>query len=147
MVDWGLVAVAAPTWGLGAYGVLALVGKAPVRLRRWDRERVEDEHAKYERERQLNMLAAKTDLILAAISPNGGASLFDKVARIEVKLDDHIDASDKVEARVYEDIAEVGREVDALQRRIVVVERSGLPQHADREEQTAPGKMSEGAQP
>lgn len=104
-----------------------------MRLRRWDKDRIEDEHAKIVREQKLDILAAKTDLILAAISPNGGASLFDKVARIEIKLDDHIDASDKVEARVYAEMADLGHEVDAVARRVAVVER--------RDDQNPPREM------
>lgn len=128
MVDWATVVVAAPGWGLTTYALLALVGKAPVRLRRWDRDRIEDEHAKIVQAQQLaaiapladtlTSLAEKSDLILAAINANGGASLRDAVDRIEKKLDDHIGSSDKVEAAIYDQMAEQGHEIDALTRKV-----------------------------
>lgn len=118
MVDWSTVAIAAPGWGVTAYAALALVGKAPMRLRRWDKERIEDEHEKIVREHQLTALAAQSDAILKAVTPNGGGSMMDIVTRVEKKLDDHIASSDRVETAIYEQMAEQGHEIDSLTRRV-----------------------------
>ena len=106
--------------------VLGRLGALPARWRRIDvarAERIHDESVKQEAINAivevwpaLVRLGHQAEVIIAAISPNGGASMRDAITRIEGKLTDHIEASDRVEARVYSDLAEVGGEVDVLRR-------------------------------
>lgn len=74
---------------------------------------------------QLKLVAGGYEDIRKAVMPNGGSSISDKVNQvaaqvmvIERKLDEHIAASDKVEAEVYSDLAEMGRDVDVLKQRV-----------------------------
>lgn len=122
MVDWGTfavaVAVGAPGYLVTTATALGLVGKAPMRFRRFDVLRAHEIVEREQRETQLTALAKQADLILAAVTPNGGKSLMDVVTRVEKKLDDHITSSDKVEAAVYDQLAEQGNEIDALTRKV-----------------------------
>ena len=114
----------ASVWGLDRLiRALATLEAAPSRLKQWGTRHAEGIVLANTRAENVNLLADKADLILAAVTPNGGTSLMDavcriegNVARIEGKLDEHIEASDKVEARVYADMAELGGEVDVLRR-------------------------------
>ena len=107
------------------------LGAVPARFNRWSTKRAESAHDRRVREDALTALLSvaqvapavatlgkKADLIVAAISPNGGDSLRDAITRIEGNLLDHIVSSDRVEARVYEEIAEMGAEVDVLSRMV-----------------------------
>ena len=96
----------------------ATIESAPARLKRWGTRHAEDIVLANTRAANVALLADKADLILAAVTPNGGTSLMDGVTRIEVKLDTHIASSDKVEAAVYDQMAEQGHEIDALTRKV-----------------------------
>ena len=111
--------VGATVWALDRIiRATATIEAAPARLKRWGTRRAEDVVMANTRAGNVAMLADKADLILAAVTPNGGSSLMDAVNRIEGKLDTHIASSDKVEAAVYDQLAEQGHEIDALTRKV-----------------------------
>lgn len=133
-IDWSLVAIGAPGYLVTAYAALALVGRAPIRFRKWDRARIESEHEEIVRAQQLARIAPMADaletlvgstaLILAAIAPNGGKSLSDGVLRIEAKLDAHLADSDKITESVYDQLADQGNEIDSVVRRVRTLEET-----------------------
>ena len=72
-----------------------------------------------ERDRALRQLAAKADVIIAAVTPNGGGSVADHarqaveaVSRLDVRLTEHIDESKRTHAALFAGQREVksGRE-------------------------------------
>lgn len=69
---------------------LERVGKAPDQVRAW-LERRANRLLNAEREREaLQRLIANSEAILAQVTKNGSASMFDAVTRIETKLDAHL---------------------------------------------------------
>lgn len=109
----------ATVWGLDRLiRAIATLESAPARVKQWGTHRAEDIVVANVRAGNIRRLADKTDLILAAVTPNGGSSMMDAVNRIEKKLDDHIVSSDKVEEAVFDQMAEQGREIDALTRKV-----------------------------
>lgn len=94
-MEWGIIA-AAPGWIVTLWVALERVGKLPFQLKRWDRDRIESEHAQIVREEQLTKLAqmaedlsilvANQALIMKTVLPNGGGSLSDKMTRVEKEV-------------------------------------------------------------
>lgn len=108
-MDIQTILVAAPGYIVTLYAALAVLGKLPTRLQRWDKQRVEAEHHKIVMEEQLSQIAPLAEdlrtlvenqaAIMKVVMPNGGGSLSDKVTRVDADL--------KV---VKSDIAELLRE-------------------------------------
>ena len=95
-MDIQTILVAAPGYIVTLYAALAVLGKLPARLQKWDKARIETEHHKIVMDEQLARIAPLAEdfrtlvenqaAIMKGVMPNGGGSLADKMTRIESEV-------------------------------------------------------------